>query len=371
MANCCRFWTASVLGVALLLVASRVFSQELNAPKRYEFSEEKMGVPTRLLFYAFSDEKATVAAQAVWERFDELNSILSDWDPESEIIQACRAIESSGERVAVSDDLRRALLESRKYCELTRGAFDSTVSPIVKLWRRSRYFHERPPAKMLDAAKERVGLNVWNLDDDGLWAEKGVRFDVGGVAKGIVLDEALRILNDHEITSALIDASGDLRIGDPPPDKDGWIVGVSSLGDEPAFYCELSNVGVATSGDANRYVEIDGVRYSHIIDPRTGEPLTSRCVATVLAPTATTADALASALCVLGPREAPEAFDEIRRQGVGNGELSPFDYILIEVADNPSEGEPDVETLASPRFRELFDAARKERTEALCSERRQ
>lgn len=315
-------------------VASSFADDELT---RFEFSEQKMGVPVSVILYAGSPEKAQEAVDAVWKRFDELNDVLSDWDPESEIVRVCRMAGESGESVAVSNELRHALEESRRYCELTDGAFDATVGPIVKLWRRSRYFHEAPPKSMLESSKKNVGLDVWSLDESGVRVRKNVRFDVGGIAKGIVMDEALEILRSMGINSALLNASGDLRIGDPPPGKNGWTVGVASLDDEPAFYKELANVGVASSGDANRYVEIDGVRYSHIIDPRTCEPLTRRCVATVLAPTATTADALASALCVLGPQDAPAVLEKIREEGIGDGRrLEPFEYVLFVV-------KPDVE----------------------------
>ena len=180
------------------------------------------------------------------------------------------------------------------------------------------------------------------------------------------------------MNSALVNASGDLRLGDPPPGKKGWTVGISSLGEEPAWYRELSNVGVASSGDANRYIEIDGIRYSHIIAPRTCDPLTRRCVATVLAPTATTADALASALCVLGPEEAPEIFERIRREGIGDGkELAPFEYALFAVngdADPPYEDDQiDVLTTAflkttAPSQRARRRNSKDRRTRALATE---
>ena len=335
----CVFLLALVC-YALWFSAAFTFACDLT---RYEFNEQKMGVPISLILYAPDDKSAEEAAAVVWRKFDELNAILSDWDSESEIVQVCRRSGETGDFTPISDELRHALEESRKYCELTDGAFDPTVGPIVKLWRRSRYFHELPPESVLAPAKKNVGLHVWTLDERGVRVEKNVRFDVGGIAKGIVMDEALEELNALGISSALINASGDLRIGDPPPGKKGWIVGIASLNDEPTCYRELANVGVASSGDANRYVEINGIRYSHIVDPRTCEPLTRRCVATVIAPTATTADALASALCVLGLREAPDVFEKIRRMGIGDGkELSPFEYVLFMVKDDaepPYEGD--------------------------------
>jgi len=317
---------------------------------RYEFSAEKMGVPIRILAYASNETQVKDAVEKVWNRFDELNTILSDYDPESEVIRVCREFGGTEKHAPVSEDLRRTLEESRKYCVLTEGAFDPTVSPIVKLWRRSRTFRERPPQGILEKARTKVGLNVWEINDSGLKTNEGVRFDFGGIAKGVALDDSLEIMREAGIASVLIDASGDLRIGDPPPDRNGWIVGVASLLDKPSFYCELSNVGIASSGDANRYVIIDGVRYSHIIDPRTCEPLTRRCVSAVMAPDATSADALASALCVLG-KEAQPVLERLRKT---DGE--PLEYILLTVKSNVEEAtsDADVEIWASATFLKLF-----------------
>jgi len=278
-----------------------------NTPTRFDYEDEKMGVPIRISFYAETREQADNAANAVLARFDDLNAKMSDYDPESEIIQVCRKSAKSGGVIPVSDDLRTVFEASRHFTELTDGAFDITVSPIVKLWRRSRSFHELPPKKYLDAAKELVGNDRWELTDDGIRVFRdGVRFDLGGIAKGFALDESLRILNEQGIDAALIDAGGDIRLGNPPPGESGWKIGIASLAEnaESAFYLRLSNVGIATSGDTFRYVEIDNVRYSHLIDPRTGEPLTRHAVVSVIAPDAITADAFASACCVLTPEQA-------------------------------------------------------------------
>ena len=322
--------------------------------KRYEYAAEKMGVPVRVILYAANEDQALAVSNAVWKRFDELNATLSDYDPESEIIQVCRKSAESGGFVEVSPDLRLALEESRKFCEWTGGAFDATVSPIVKLWRRSRYFHSRPPESALLPAKKLVGLDVWSLDARGVKTEPNVRFDVGGIAKGIALDEALKAAQNLGVKSVLVDASGDLRLGAAPPGKKGWKIGVASLNSEPACYCELSDVGICASGDANRYVEIDGVRYSHIIDPRTCEPLTRRCVASVLAPTATAADALASALCVVGGEEFPEIVDRVSRELAL--EKGAIEYLLLQASDDadPPYTPETTSVFASPLFQEAL-----------------
>ena len=332
--------------------------------ERFEFSEQKMGVPTRILMYAPDEETANAAAAAVWKRFDELNAALSDYDSESEIVRVCRESGKIGAPVAISDDLRRTLEESRRFCVLTGGAFDATVGHVVKLWRRSRYFNERPPEKILEAAKKTVGLDGWKLTEAGVETAPNVRFDVGGIAKGFALDEALATLKTFGIESALVDSGGDLRLGAAPPGKDGWTIGIAGLvkDGEPAFYKTLANVGVASSGDANRFLEIDGVRYSHIIDPRTGEPLTRRCVATVVANDATTADALASAVCVLGIDETPKLFERLKqvdaKEAGTPGRFEKLETILYRVqqdAEPPFTAE-EIDVFATPDFADALNA---------------
>lgn len=329
--------------------------------ERFEFAEKKMGVPTRIIMFAPNAETANAAANAVWKRFDELNAALSDYDSESEIVRVCRDSGKSGAPVAISADLRRTLEESRRFCVLTDGAFDATVGPVVKLWRRSRYFNERPPEKILDAAKKTVGLDGWKLTEAGVETAPGVRFDVGGIAKGFALDEALKTLRTFGIESALVDAGGDLRLGAAPPGKDGWTIGIAGLvkDGEPAFYRTLANVGVASSGDANRYLEIDGVRYSHIIDPRTGEPLVRRCVATVVAADATAADALASAVCVLGIDETPKLLERLKKvdakEAGAPGRFATLETILYRVkndAEPPFTAEK-IDVFATPGFADV------------------
>ncbi|MGE4001886.1 MAG: FAD:protein FMN transferase, partial [Planctomycetaceae bacterium] len=134
--------------------------------------------------------------------------------------------------------------------------------------------------------------------------QAGMRLDLGGIAKGYAADEALRVLQEHGIEHALIDAGGDIVTGQPPPGADGWRIGIAPLDapdGDPQRFLRLGNAAVATSGDASQFVEIDGIRYSHIMDPRTGLGLTTRSSVTIVAPDGIAADSLASAVSVLGP----------------------------------------------------------------------
>ena len=314
-----------LLALCFVFLTHSAHGEEV-APGRFEYTTEKMGVPVRLILCGDSKTEADAAAEAVFQRFDELNAVMSDYLRTSELIEVCRKCDETGEAVPVSDDLFEVLTQARHFDELSGGAFDITVSPLVKLWRRSRTFGKLPPSDYLAEAKKRVGRENWELlaaESNGnrngkksgsvRTLQKGVRFDLGGIAKGFAIDEGFRLLVERGFSRSLVDAGGDMRFGDAPPGKKGWTIGIASLDPKAkaAFYRERENGAAATSGDTFRYVEIDGVRYSHLIDPRTGNPLTRHAVVTVFAPTATEADALASALAVLGPNEGIALVDRL------------------------------------------------------------
>jgi thiamine biosynthesis lipoprotein len=133
-----------------------------------------------------------------------------------------------------------------------------------------------------------------------------MQIDLGGIAQGYAADEALRILNDAGITRALVDVSGDIRVGDAPPDREGWRVDIEALKSKAAAGTPseprsvmLTNAAISTAGDAYQSTEIEGARYSHIIDARTGRPMNDPCSVTVIAKDAVTADGLDTALCIL------------------------------------------------------------------------
>jgi thiamine biosynthesis lipoprotein len=163
-----------------------------------------------------------------------------------------------------------------------------------------------------------------------------MRLDLGGIAAGYAVDEALKALRERGITSALVNASGDVGVSDQPPGTDGWRLGVVPDGQngEPTRYLLIANAAVTTSGDAYQFVELDGHRYSHIVDPHTGLGLTSRISATVVAKDCITADSVATAVCVLGSE-----------RGIKFVEARPELAAMITVAEGDS-----VRTIESPNF---------------------
>ncbi len=217
------------------------------------------------------------------------------------------ATSGEGAKISVSDDLWRVMTQAQQISQASDGAFDVTIGPIVRLWRRSRRQKELPPSGQLREALSHVGyekIRLFPADRKVELTAKGMRLDLGGIAKGYALAAALEAIRQQGIRSAMVHAGGDSAQGDPPPGRSGWRIGVGMLkyDSPPMEYLSLANTSVASSGDMWQYVEIAGTRYSHIVDPHTGVGLTGRSNVTVVAADGATSDALATAVSVLGPK---------------------------------------------------------------------
>ena len=285
--------------LCLLLTGTLAGTLAAQPPARHAFDHPQMGTLFRLVLYAPDTAAARAAAGAAFAHLDTLNGIFSDYHPDSEL---SRLSATAGTRtwVPVSAPLWDVLRQADHWARRSRGAFDPTVGPLVLLWRRARRRGELPPDTALAAARRRVDYRAVRFrrrHRSVCLARPGVRLDLGGIAKGYAAESMRGLLARQELRSVLIDAGGDVVAGAAPPGEAGWRVAVTD-----STYIVLHQAAVATSGDLYQYVEIDGVRYSHLTDPRTGLGLTDRSRVTVVAPDGTTADALASAVSVLGPR---------------------------------------------------------------------
>jgi thiamine biosynthesis lipoprotein len=211
-----------------------------------------------------------------------------------------------GQPVRVSDELFEVLQNAQRVAELSDGAFDATVGPVVRLWRRARRTESLPAPDQLARARESVGWRKLKFDAATKTATLTVpnmQLDLGGIGKGFAADKALEVLKQHGVTRALIAASGDIAAGDPPPGKGGWRVGVGNMDAKQssvAITLLLKNSAVSTSGDTEQFVEIGGKRYSHIVDPHTGIGVTERLQVSVIAKRGTDSDSFDTAISVLG-----------------------------------------------------------------------
>lgn len=310
---------------------------------RYEYEEPHMGTKFRIVAYAADKSIADKAAKEGFARVAELNAIMSDYLATSELMQLCKKFEVKiGEPVKVSDDLFYVLEKAQAVSKLSDGAFDVTVRPVVVLWRHARRTQRLPDPKELAEAKEKVGYQKMMLDANAKTVKltvPGMELDLGGIAKGFAADEVLKVLAMHGITNALVAAGGDIAVSGAPPGTDGWKVDIAPLpGSKEKRTLRLKDAAVSTSGDAEQFVVIDGIRYSHIVDPRTGIGLTGQRSVTVIARRGIDADSLTKMASILPGEKVLERF----------AKMDDVSTLIIRKTD---KGE---ETFQSKRFKDYL-----------------
>jgi thiamine biosynthesis lipoprotein len=263
-----------------------------------------MGTTFRIVLYAPGEAPAKLASDAAFARIAELDQKLSDYKEDSELMRLCK--QAGGPPVPVSTEVFAVLAESQQLSRRSTGAFDVTSGPVIRLWRRARRQRELPDEKRLTDACALVGFDKLLLDEKAHTVQlkkPGMLLDLGGIAKGYAADEAQVVLKKHGVASSLVAAGGDIVVTAPPPDAKGWTIGILPLegsGQASTKQLVLHDAAVSTSGDLEQFVEIGGVRYSHIIDPRTGQAVTGRHSVTVVAKRGIASDSLATAVSVLG-----------------------------------------------------------------------
>jgi thiamine biosynthesis lipoprotein len=296
-----------------LILAGYVRADDL---KRFEYEEPHMGTKFRIVLYAPDQATADKAAKTGFARVAALNQIMSDYDPNSELMKLCEksAVKPAGP-VKVSDELFFVLSKAQEVSELSDGAFDVTVGPIVRFWRQSRKDRQFPDPDVLKATMKRVGyknLELNSKDKTVALKTPEMLLDLGGIAKGYAADEALATVGKLGIKSALVAASGDIAVSKAPPGRDGWRIDIAPLpGAKDKRQLLLVDAAVSTSGDAEQFVEIGGVRYSHIVDPRTGIGLTGRRSVTVVARRGIQADSLTKMASILPADKAVEKIETV------------------------------------------------------------
>ena len=293
-----RFSHAGILFFCFFCFNSnRLTAQE----KRYTFEKGLMGSPFKLIIYAPDDSIANASANSAFKRIEDLNATLSDYRDDSEI-NSVSARSGSKKWIPVSEDLFNILYISNDISKKTDGAFDATLGPVVQMWRHATRKGIFPSRQEIDEALSKTGFTKMKLDSSGYkvrLAQKGMRLDIGGLGKGFAAEEAIKVVKSYGIKSAMMDAGGKIVLTDSPPGTNGWKITVSN-GSDSLKTMELSNTSLATSGPTYRYMEYKGVRYSHIVDPKTGVGLLYHVRTTVISPDGTVADALATAFSVAG-----------------------------------------------------------------------
>lgn len=295
-----------------------------DALLRFEYEHVQMGTWFRLVIYAPEADRADAAATAAFARIDALNASLSDYLPSSEV-SLLTAPENVGIAMPLGEDLNWVLTHAMPIQKHSRGALDLTAGPLTRLWRRARERGTPPDPDSIRAALRTVGYEKLRFHASHATATPtvpGMRLDLGAVAKGYAADRALAECRALGLTRVLATAGGDVVAGDPPPGQPGWRIGLpsASASGPPEQCLILSRGAISTSGDENQHLTHGGKRLSHIIDPRTGNAVTHGCTVTVAVSHTPSnglmADALATAVNVLGPEHGPELLSRFGTAGV-------------------------------------------------------
>jgi len=261
----------------------------------YTESKLVMGTVARISVVA-NQSRADRVLELAFEEIKRIEQKFSPYLQESEVSQ----LNSEGS-LSPSSETVWVISESLKYSELTKGKFDITVYPIIKIWDIKR--REIPAEKDIKKALKNVGYRKIRIDD-GLVSLNGTSLDLGGIVKGYAVDRVCGILKKNGITRALIDIGGDIyAMGDR--EGKGWSIGVQHPRKENRLIgiLQFEDRAVVTSGDYRRYFISGGRRYHHIIDPQTGYPAEGCQSVTIVASSTMKADALSTGIFVLGPEE--------------------------------------------------------------------
>ena len=251
-------------------------------------------------------------ASTVFDIFRDVDAMMSEWKPDSPLTRVNNAAGDHAVRVPI--DLFATVQRSLKIAELTSGAFDPTWATIWHLWKFDGS-NTVPTQKQIETLLPWVnwGGVVLDKEEHSIYLPGG-KLGLGGIAKGVALDRARDALIEEGTTDFMIVAGGQVLV--QGLNKESlWRIGIRSPGKSLGQYMavlSVSDTSVATSGDYEKYFELEGIRYHHIIDPRTGFPASGTRSVTVITPDATLADALSTALFVMEPSQAIGLVNSLR-----------------------------------------------------------
>lgn len=305
------FSRAVIILVCLSLVAVLFFScadkDRADADSGYQMI---MGTFAHVIAVAEDSGTAKKCVRAALDEIRKVDDLMSDYKSDSEISRVNR--EADERAVKVSKSTYEVLQRSVEFSEMTGGAFDITVGPLVALFRNAKENKVAPSEEQIAQARSKVGFEKLKLDSENKtvqFSDNGMLLDLGGIAKGYAIDKAIEAAQRSGAIGAMVDIGGDVRcFGLPPKGKDHWLIGLQDPnsaiqgigGGELQLVLKVTNAAVATSGDYQQFVFIEGKRYSHIMDRGTGTSAEGLSSVTIIADNATDADALATSVSVMG-----------------------------------------------------------------------
>ncbi len=342
------FRPGSLIFIVLLLGAAAMFGCDPRA--EHVLTGRTMGTTYTVKLVGRPWSATESLKKNIDRRLEELNRIFSPYLAESEISRFNR-FAVAGEAVSVSADFRRVFEVAAQVYAWSRGAFDPTVGPLVDLWGFGRGPARRSPPAEEEIAAWRAAIGLTRISprgEDGLVKEDPrLTLDFSAIAKGYGVDEVARLLRGAGWRDFLVEIGGEVYASGRRPDGSPWRIGIArpesrARPEEVHRVVALSDAALATSGDYRQFFVFEGRRYSHVIDPATGRPVANGVVsATVLAPDCTTADALATAVMVLGAEEGLALLERLERiEGLLVVETAEGGFL-----DRPTSGFPRAESV--------------------------
>lgn len=305
-------WLA-LIGLAILLFLPRENSDQVQPVL---LQGKTMGTTFNVKLFPTPEQlKNNNLYELVNDELIRVNNLMSTYIEDSELSRLNQA--KAGETLIMSADNITVLKESKRLYQESNGAFDVTVGPLVNLWGfgPDGKVLKQPADEQITSVLDRIGMDLLTLEGNAVTKQHDDLYvDFSSIAKGYGVDQVANLLEGLGITNYLVEVGGEMRLSGGKPDGSKWVVAIEKPlagRREAQLAIEPINLAMATSGDYRNYFEVDGVRYSHTIDPITGKPITHKLVSvTVLHKSAMTADALATMLNVMGPVESMKYAEE-------------------------------------------------------------
>ncbi len=330
----------AIIAVVIFILALLHFGLAKREPESFTAdsgSRPVMGTFARVIVIAVEKKAAQACIEAAFEQINKVDELMSYHNPDSEISKLNRSAFENP--VNVGPLTYQVIRKAIEFSRFTDGAFDITVGPLVDLWSRAGDTNTVPTEQQLQEASLSVGWDKLILEDSERtvkFAVDGMRLDLGGIAKGFAIDKAIEAIEQAGGLGAMVDIGGDIRCyGKTPKGQKYWPVGLQNPDLESEkqilFTLKLANGAVATSGDYQRFVVIGGRHYSHIINERTGNSADALSSVTIIADCATNADALATAVSVMGAERGIELIEN--KDGTEAIIISPApEYIITKTS---------------------------------------
>lgn len=293
------------------LVGASHFSCAPSKPVKVDSGHQiVMGTFARVVVIAQSRDAGLKCIRAALAEIHKVDELMSDYKSDSDIGRANK--EAAERAVPVSESTYEVLQRSVEFSKLTDGAFDITVGPLMVLFHDAEKEDTPPTAEQIAEAKSKVGFEKLKLDNENRtiqFAVEGMRLDLGAIAKGYAIDKAVEAAQSGGALGGMVDIGGDIRcFGSPPEGREHWLIAVqdpnaitaAATGGGLLMKLKITDAAVATSGDYQQFVMIEGKRHSHIMDRKTGTSAKGLASVTIIADNATDADALATSVSVMG-----------------------------------------------------------------------